>query len=466
MTTDRKRYIIVGTGSRCRMFIDAIVRTFPEHAQLVGLCDVSETRMAFWNEYLDGRHGGPDPQDADGNPSGGGPVPAYHADRFDALIEAQKPDVVIVTSVDATHDRYIVRAMELGCDAITEKPMTTDARKCQRIFDAIERTGQKLRVAFNYRWMPAFSEVQRLVQSGAIGTPTLVDFQWRLDTSHGADYFRRWHREKKHSGGLLVHKSTHHFDLIHWILGDRPAVVSAMGGLKFYGAQNARARGQQYDYDRYTGHATRDQDPFAFNLDDNRHWESLPRLYLAAEKDAWDQAGNGYVRDRNVFGGEEKYGKITAEDTMMVHAAYTKGTLLNYSLVAYCPWEGERLTITGTEGQLEYFGRGQGHIIAGQSDEALAAEQYQGEKYLRLQRMFEPAQVLEIPAAQGGHGGGDAKLLRRIFLPDAQPDPQGRDATHLDGVWSVLTGVAANQSIATGLPVHLDTISPRQALPR
>lgn len=452
MPQDRKRYVIVGTGSRCRMFIDAIVRTFPEHAQLVGFCDVSETRMKFWNEYLDGRHGGPEAQPAHG------PVPAYRAERFDALLEAQKPDVVIVTSVDATHDHYIVRAMELGCDAVTEKPMTTDAAKCALIFDAIERTGRKLRVAFNYRWIPAFSEVQRIVRSGAIGTPTLVDFQWRLDTSHGADYFRRWHREKKHSGGLLVHKATHHFDLVHWILGDRPATVSAMGGLKFYGEANAKARGERYDYDRYTGHVTRDQDPFAFPLDDAKHWESLPRLYLEAESDS------GYVRDRNVFGGEAKYGKITAEDTMMVHAAYTRGTLLNYSLVAYAPWEGERLTITGTKGQVEYFGRGKGHVIAGQSDEALAAEQYQGEKYLRLQKMFEPAQVLEIPAAEGGHGGGDAKLLRRIFVPGADPDPQGRDATHVDGAWSVLTGVAANQSIATGLPVRLDDIAPKQAV--
>ncbi len=74
---------------------------------------------------------------------------------------------------------------------------------------------------------------------------------------------------------------------------------------------------------------------------------------------------------------------------MTVSARYTRGTLLIYSLVAYCPWEGERLTVTGTEGQVEYFGRGSGHIIAGQSDEALAAEQYQGERYVRVQRMFE-----------------------------------------------------------------------------
>ena len=49
-----------------------------------------------------------------------------------------------------------------------------------------------------------------------------MHFEWALDTVHGADYFRRWHREKKNSGGLLVHKSSHHFDLVNWWLGDVP----------------------------------------------------------------------------------------------------------------------------------------------------------------------------------------------------------------------------------------------------
>ena len=58
------------------------------------------------------------------------------------MIAETKPDAVIVTSVDATHADYICRAMELGCDVITEKPMTTDAEKCQRILDTRRKTGR------------------------------------------------------------------------------------------------------------------------------------------------------------------------------------------------------------------------------------------------------------------------------------------------------------------------------------
>lgn len=431
---ERKRYVLVGTGGRSRMFIDAIHRSFADRAELVGLCDVSQTRMDYWNRHVV-EH------------LGGRAVPAFLADAFDTMIEQTRPDTVIITTVDATHHRYIIRALELGCDVVTEKPMTTDETKAAAIFDAVERTDRRVRVTFNYRYMPAFTKLAEVVRSGAIGRPTLVDFQWRLSTSHGADYFRRWHREKQHSGGLLVHKSTHHFDLVNWILDASPTTVFAMGGLSFYGEANARARGEARDFRRYAdGHL---DDPFAVDITAG----GMKGLYLDAEADS------GYVRDRNVFGGESEW-PITSEDTVAVTARYDSGAMLSYSLVAYCPWEGERLTITGTRGQVEYFGRGKGHLIAGQSDEELAAAQYEGERYIRLQPMFGPAEELAIPEAVGGHGGGDAGVLDRVFDPDAPPDPLGRDADHRAGAASILMGVAANRSIETGRAIDVRELLP------
>ena len=66
--------------------------------------------------------------------------------------------------------------------------------------------------------------------------------EWLLDTRHGADYFRRWHRNKNNSGGLMVHKATHHFDLVNWWIDSHPVEVSAMGDLDFYGRENAEER--------------------------------------------------------------------------------------------------------------------------------------------------------------------------------------------------------------------------------
>ena len=92
-------------------------------------------------------------------------------------------------------------------------------------FETIEETGKSLRVTFNYRYAPHNSKVRELIMNDTIGKVNHVHFEWFLNTSHGADYFRRWHRDKRNSGGLLVHKSTHHFDLVNFWLGTKPKQV-------------------------------------------------------------------------------------------------------------------------------------------------------------------------------------------------------------------------------------------------
>ncbi len=222
----KKRYALIGTGSRAGMYVRAITDTYRDSAQLVALSDLSRTRMEYYANAMEP------------------PVPLYLAADFDQMIRETKPDTVIVTTMDCTHHQYIVRAMELGCDVISEKPMTTDADKLRAIFDAIDRTGRSLRVTFNYRYAPAYTALRDQIMKGVIGRPLTVDFSWLLDTSHGADYFRRWHREKQNSGGLMVHKATHHFDLVNWWINSYPSTVFALGKLAFYGQANAEARGE------------------------------------------------------------------------------------------------------------------------------------------------------------------------------------------------------------------------------
>ena len=236
---EHKRYAIVGTGSRAGMFVKAITQTYREVAELVAFCDLSQTRMDWYNAQL------LEQLDMTARPT-------YHADQFEQMIAETKPECVIVTTIDATHHTYITRAMALGCDVISEKPLTTDIEKLKAIYATIEQTGRALTVTFNYRYAPAYTQFRKLVMDGMVGRPLLVDFSWILDTSHGADYFRRWHREKQNSGGLLVHKATHHFDLVNWWIDAYPKSVFAAGNLSFYGKENATARGEHYDYIRYT----------------------------------------------------------------------------------------------------------------------------------------------------------------------------------------------------------------------
>jgi predicted dehydrogenase len=215
----RRRYAIVGTGSRHEMYREAITRQYKDYAELTGLCDLNAGRVELSRKRA---------------AEAGVQATGYAAADFEKMIRETTPDTIIVTTVDGTHDDYIVRALEAGCDVVTEKPMTTTHEKCQRILDARQRTGRRIRVTFNYRYSPPRTQVKELLMEGAIGDVLSVDFHWLLNTIHGADYFRRWHSQKKNSGGLMLHKATHHFDLVNWWLSAVPQTVTAMGKRDFY----------------------------------------------------------------------------------------------------------------------------------------------------------------------------------------------------------------------------------------
>lgn len=421
---EKKRYAHVGIGGRAIMYYTAIAKDFNEYAELVGFCDINRSRMEYANRRLV-------------NQCGYHEVPMYGADEFEKMIEETKPDVVIVTSMDRTHHRYIIKAMECGCDVITEKPMTMDAKKCQEIVDCIERTGRDLRVTFNYRYAPDKTKVRELIMNDTIGEVKQIHFEWLLNTSHGADYFRRWHRNKPNSGGLLVHKATHHFDLVNFWINSYPTKVFALGDLKFYGRENAEERGVTKFYYRSYGSENAKGDPFAMNIAVGGNKD----LYFDCEKD------DGYLRDQSVFGDG-----ISIEDTMNLVVQYASGCQMSYSLNAFSPWEGFRVMFTGTKGRIELE-------VVEAVEEQLGVEHGKNsfikEKKITVFPMFKPPYRVDIEEGKGGHGGGDPVMLNDIFNPNPPVDPYKRAAGYIDGCMSILTGIAGNKSIATGMPVEV-----------
>lgn len=424
---EKRRYAQVGVGTRAQAFYNAIATTYRESCELVAICDVNQGRMDYTNRRL---------QEA-----GVKEVPTYKHYEFEKMVEETKPDCIIVTSVDRTHDYYIIRAMELGCDVITEKPMTIDEKRAQAIIDTQKRTGRDVRVAFNYRYAPDKTKIRELIMDGTIGDIYAVHFEWFLDTRHGADYFRRWHRQKENSGGLLVHKSTHHFDLVNFWLGTEPDTVYAMGSLNFYGRKNAERRGEKEFFFRYYGNEKAKADPFYFDI------EAHP-LIKALFKECEEE--DGYIRDKSVFSEE-----INIEDTMGVMVRYKNNAIMTYSLNAYCPLEGLRVSFTGSKGRIDYEAFERSNF-----DQTGERSLIQGDVYskrIMVHPMFGKSYEVEIPKATGGHGGGDPALMKNIF-GDPSEDRFKRAANHVDGAMSILTGVAANKSIASGLPVKIDSL--------
>jgi predicted dehydrogenase len=422
----RRRFAIVGVGSRHKMYQDAIEKTYKEHAQLVAFCDLNQGRVEV-AQALSKANGAPVP-------------PGYSHVDFERMIKETKPDFIIVTTVDATHADYIVRGLEAGCDVISEKPLTTTAAMCQRILDATKRTGRHLRVTFNYRYSPPRTQVKDILMSGEIGDVLSVDFHWMLNTTHGADYFRRWHGEKKNSGGLMIHKASHHFDLVNWWLGASPVSVFATGKKEFYTPAMAKRLGLKSHHERCHTCPEQAQCGFFYSLANN---PALKALYLDQEK------YDGYHRDQCVFSP-----RIDIEDTMNVLVNYDNKVTLAYSLNAFNSWEGYHIVFNGTKGRLEHSIVEQIYVNAGTSDDSQGAIA-EGGITTRVIPLRGAARKLEAWTGTGGHGGGDKVMLDEIFLPDAPADKYLRASNEHAGAHSILIGVAANECFKTGLPVKI-----------
>ncbi|KAF7797997.1 hypothetical protein EIP86_009206 [Pleurotus ostreatoroseus] len=239
---------IVGTGSRAAMFVRGIVAR--PNSKVVAICEPNSVRAAYYNNLL--------------QELGASTVPVYQPEAFETMLKDEKVETIVVTCVDALHDLYIVPAL---------------------------KAGGKHEQEYN----PVHELVKRAIAEGKIGNVLSVHFEWLLDTVHGADYFRRWHRQKSNSGGLMVHKSGHHFDLVNWWLDAEPDTVAGIGKLAFYGDDNGKRHGWGRKYERARNSEAARGDPFAIDLEGD---ETLKGIYADAEKE------DGYYRDQNLTGGQ------------------------------------------------------------------------------------------------------------------------------------------------------------------
>lgn len=434
----RTRYAVVGAGHRAAMYIDALIGTHAADGEIVAWVEPNPVRAAFHEARVAA--------------AVGGERPVYDPDDLEKVIETERVDRVIVTSVDRTHGDLVSRALRAGADVVVEKPIAAHADQARQIVDAVAETGRDLVMTFNYRYAPRNSALREVIASGEIGRVLSVHFDWALDTVHGADYFRRWHREKVNNGGLLVHKSSHHFDLVNWWIEDVPRRVFAVGGRMFYGDDAGHADGYE---PTETERKLNDGgvDPWHLDLDKN---EWLSGLYGPEA-----QAHDGYVRNRSVFDAG-----ITTEDTLSLVVEYAGGATMSYSLTAHSPWEGYRVVVNGTRGRAELDVVERGSVMFSEAGAAIldpSATDAQAEDPVRpagerlvVQRHWEKAEERPIVAVgPGGHGGGDTLLLRDVFAPSGLPDPLGRAAGYRDGIRASAVGYAGNASLETGAPVPL-----------
>ncbi len=406
VSAPRRRYAIIGTGDRATsMWGRPLVQKYSDVLEFVGLCDINPKRVAVARELI------------------GVNCPTFTS--FEQMLNQAKPELLMVTTVDGFHSEYITKGLDRGLDVMTEKPMVIDEQQCRAVLAAEKRNQKKIVVTFNYRYAPTHQKIKEILMSGAIGRVISVDFSWYLDVSHGADYFRRWHRLKSKGGSLWVHKASHHFDLINWWLDADPVEVSAQAGLEVYGKKGPF----RHTHCRPCPHKSECR--FFYDITKNPR---RMQLYVGPED------ADGYYRDGCVFRED-----IDIYDSMAAVVKYSNGANMSYSLNAFMPYEGYRLAFNGDKGRLDI------------RDYERQPWPVEVETEIYLTKSFGKREQITVPKGEGGHGGGDNRLHDLIFRKADAPAymrlPDSRA-----GAMACLTGIAARKSIESKRPVKISEL--------
>lgn len=424
----KRRLALVGTGVRGISFWGKYLKeNYSDKTEFVALCDINPGRLNYAKEYI------------------GVDCPTYTT--FDDMLNQESIDLLLVCTVDATHDEFIVKALNKGIDVATEKPMTTDEFKCHNILLADEKSNANVFMGFNYRYGLLFTELKKLINKQKIGQLTSIDFNWYLNVYHGASYFRRWHGIMNKSGSLLLHKSAHHFDLINWFINSEPVEVHAFGALEHYGRNNA-FRGKNC---RNCSHI--EECKFYWDITKNEHY-----MKLYANNEKYD----GYIRDNCLWRPE-----IDIYDKMAVQIKYANNVQVSYSLTTYSPFEGFRIAFNGKQGRMETW-EGIPWLESKKEDQEKLHEKEMDQSHttkenkfheITIERNFEDYEQIEFPYVRSGHWGGD-KIMHDLLFRGIVPSKDIlHEADSRDGAMAVLIGIAARKSIEENRAVRITELT-------
>jgi len=162
-------------------------------------------------------------------------VPEYY-NEAQAILNHPRIDAVYIATPPVHHKDYALAALKAGKHVYIEKPVTLNARECEEIIAAANQSSTKVCVAHYRRRLPCFVKMQEQINSGAIGTPLLVQIDLLRPQR---DYTpNHWRINPALSGGGLFHDlAPHQLDLLHYWFG----AVEAAGGQTFNQCQQHSA---------------------------------------------------------------------------------------------------------------------------------------------------------------------------------------------------------------------------------
>jgi myo-inositol 2-dehydrogenase / D-chiro-inositol 1-dehydrogenase len=152
---------------------------------------------------------------------------ALHTDVA-AMLAAEDLDVVVVSTPNMTHRDVLEQVWGSDLHVLVEKPLCTTVPDAVAVREAAARHPGLVWVGLEYRYMPPVARFIDTVRSGAAGEVRMLSVR-----EHRFPFLAKvgdWNRFTRNTGGTLVEKCCHFFDLMNVVLPGRPVRVLASGG--------------------------------------------------------------------------------------------------------------------------------------------------------------------------------------------------------------------------------------------
>ncbi|WP_422659828.1 Gfo/Idh/MocA family protein [Paenibacillus sp. EC2-1] len=335
-------------------------------------------------------------------------------ESWEALLEGnQKADIAIICTMDRMHLGPTIAALKAGYHVLLEKPMSPDPLECIEMERTAREHNRLLTICHVLRYTEFWSNVKKIIETGQIGEVVSVQLNENVEFMHMSHSFVRgnW-KNKEQSSPMILQKSCHDMDILSWII-DKPCLrVSSYGSLMHFNESNAPLGAPERCLD---GCPAENDCPFhagRYYLGEGKGWarkftEDHTNEGIISALETTDYGKCVYRSDNNVV------------DHQVVNMEFEGGATATFSMCGFTREQTRIVQIMGTKGE----------IRGNMDDNSISLFNFLT-KHESILRLSEPV---------GGHGGGDAKIVRSF----------------LNEVRSYGEGVASLSSASVSLRSHL-----------
>ena len=409
----RIRVGILGAGGRgIQSFGSLFTKVYGDQVELAAVADPNRTRAEAGLAFL-------------------GVKADVHEDYHD-MLGRKDIDAVVVTTPDYLHEEHCVAAFRHGKNVLVDKPLAITGKGCLRVIEEAKRADKLLYMGFNLRHDVVLSRLKALIAAGTFGE--VFSLQAIEHYDGGRSYMSRWNRLKKYSGGLWIHKGSHDFDVINWLIGaPRPAKVSCFGSVFTLNEAHLPFQVRRDVKPGPTCHVCQ----YAHECPDV-HARGVAPAGASADRKALERmfsdesaCVDGYNKDLCMYMSDKD-----THDQGIAIVEYDNGATASHSEYFVTPFTNRHYLIEGTGGHGEADLHG---------------------NFIEVRPRWSKDRVMHnIHRDAGGHGGADPKMCAE-FIECVQ---KGRRpaASGIDGAWSVSIGEACEISRAESRLVRISEV--------